>query len=213
MSAPTRIATRTILAALALSAAAASAPAQSPAPTAGYEAASSGTPYAGHIEVPGTRSPQTATLLSVIGTVVPTTLGLVLASSDDSGSEVGAILFSYGVYFGPATGYLYGGSAGRGLAGVGVRAGISLLGTGLMAAACSDGNCGWGFEGPAVAVGLITLGGLAASMIYDMVSVDNTVRKRNEALAAEHWSRRVAVTPVLSPADGGTVGLQGTVRF
>ena len=52
MSAPTRIATRTILAALALSAAAASAPAQSPAPTAGYEAASSGTPYAGHIEVP-----------------------------------------------------------------------------------------------------------------------------------------------------------------
>jgi hypothetical protein len=49
-----------------------------------------------------------ATLLSFAGTFVPAALGVVLMNPDDNGGGaggLGALLFSYGVYFGPATGY------------------------------------------------------------------------------------------------------------
>ncbi|MCL7971771.1 MAG: hypothetical protein M8866_06725 [marine benthic group bacterium] len=187
---------------------------QAPASTALGEIDRAEALYTDVLEVPGARNPGTATLLSAAGTVVPVVLGMVLAGSDDSGSELGGLLFTCGIYFGPATGYIYGGSAGRGFAGAGVRSVISLLGYGLMAAACSGDNCsGFGLDGPAVAVGLLTLGGLVTSMVYDMVSVDNVVRRRNEALAAEHWARKVTVAPVVSAADGGTVGVIGKIRL
>ena len=199
---------------LTVTALASPATAQFPASSGLDESERAGAMYADVLEVPGTRNPGTATLLSAAGTVAPVVLGLVLAGSDDSGSEIGGLLFTYGIYFGPATGYVYGGSAGRGFAGVGIRSVISLLGYGLMAAACSGDNCGgFGLDGPAVAVGLLTMGGLVTSMVHDMVSVDNEVRRRNEALAAEHWVRRVTVAPVVSAADGGTVGVVGRVSL
>ncbi len=200
--------------ALAATSLASPARAQFPASTGLDESDGAGALHADALEVPGTRNPGTATLLSAAGTVVPVVLGVVLAGSDDSGSEIGALLFTYGIYFGPATGYVYGGSAGRGFAGAGIRSVISLLGYGLMTAACSGGNCGgFGLDGPAVTVGLLTMGGLVTSMVYDMMSVDDEVRRRNEALAAEHWARKVTVAPVVSAADGGTVGVVGKIRL
>ena len=66
-----------------------------------------------------------------------------------------------------------------------MRTGISLLATGLYAAACSGDGCGsWGVEGPATAIGVGMLIGLGVSMIYDIVVVSDHVERRNARLAA-----------------------------
>ena len=165
--------------------------------------------------IPGMKSEGTATPLSIVGTVVPTGLGILLASaSEDSGdgSGLAALVVTYGIYFGPATGYWYAGAPGRGFAGVGVRLGTSLVGGALMAAADND-DSGWGLSDGATAVAIATLTGLAISMIYDISSVNNEVRNRNVEMAARHETSRLTIAPIVSPADGGTVGVLGRLQL
>jgi hypothetical protein len=168
-------------------------------------------------EIAGMKSEDTATLLSLAGTAVPITLGILLANSDDDGgaSSLGLALVSYGVYFGPATGYWYAGASGEGWKGTAVRLGISLATVGITAAICSADNCGFDDDSFTVAgiVSLVAVGAITFSMIRDIASADNQVRRHNAELAASQDSPRLTIAPVLSPADGGTVGVFGRLRM
>jgi len=169
-------------------------------------------------EIAGLKSESTATLLSFAGTAVPITLGLVLANSGDGGGALpGLLLFTYGMYFGPATGYWYAGASGAAWEGVGTRVGITLVGTLAMAAVCSGGGCEIFGDDSAMAlagvVGLVTLAATAYSMIRDISGVDGQVRRHNNEITAGRESPRLTIAPVLSPADGGTVGVFGRLRL
>jgi hypothetical protein len=170
-------------------------------------------------EIAGMKSESTATALSFAGTAVPITLGILLANSDDDGgaSSLGLALVSYGVYFGPATGYWYAGASGAGWKGTAVRLGISLATVGITAAICSADNCDFDDDSFTVAgiVSLVAVGAITYSMIRDIAGADNQVRSYNEELAAsqEQESPRLTIAPVLSPADGGTVGVFGRLRM
>ena len=171
----------------------------------------------------GMRSEGTATLLSVAGTALPITLGLILANDGDGegSSGLGLALFSYGMYVGPATGYWYAGASGAAWKGIGVRLGVSLAGAGLMTLACAagcelgifDSNPDDGGLVIASLVALATVGVVAYSMIHDMAGVDNQVRRHNAAVAARREASRLTIAPLVSPADGGTVGVFGRLRL
>lgn len=173
-------------------------------------------------EVPALKSETTATLLSVTGTLVPTALGILLMNSASSSGEdgsPGAMLLLYGMYFGPATGYWYGGVSKEAWKGVGIRLGISLATVGLTAAACSGGGCdvlgdddgAW----TAVAiVGIAAVGATVYSLVHDIAAVGDDVRRRNAAIAAAaRQAPRLTLVPTLSPAHGGSVGFVGRIRL
>jgi hypothetical protein len=168
-------------------------------------------------EIAGLKSESTATLLSLAGTAVPITLGIILANSGDDGgaSSLGLALVSYGIYFGPATGYWYAGNSGAGWKGTAVRLGISLATVGITAAICSADNCGFDDDSFTVAgiVSLVAIGAITYSMIHDIAGADNQVRRYNADLAASQKAPRLTIAPVLSPADGGTVGVFGRLRM
>jgi hypothetical protein len=171
--------------------------------------------------IPGKKSEGTATLLSFAGTVVPTTLGILLASTSEnamSDSGLAAVLFSYGVYFGPATGYWYAGASSPGWKGTGIRLGISLATVAAIGAICSGDNCNIfgdddGATTAAGIVGLVGLGAIAYSMIHDIAAVGGPVRQHNAELAARHETSRLTIAPIVSPADGGTVGVLGRLQL
>lgn len=167
------------------------------------------------------KSESTATLLSLAGTAVPLTLGIIMANSaggDAGGPTLGGVLIFYGFYLGPATGYWYAGAPGQGLKGTAVRLGISLATVGLTAAICSGDGCNMfgeddGSTTAAAIVGLAAFGALTYSLIHDIAGADNQVRLHNAELAASQASPRLTIAPVLSPADGGTVGVFGRLRM
>ncbi|MBT8461308.1 MAG: hypothetical protein KJO44_02210, partial [Gemmatimonadetes bacterium] len=169
--------------------------------------------------VSGMKSESTASLLSLAGTVVPMALGMALMNSGDggAGSGLGLALFSYGMYFGPATGYWYAGSAGAAWKGIGMRLGISLVATAATAAVCSGGGCEMFRDDsamPGVAVvGLLALGATAYSLIHDIAGADGEVRRHNAEVAARHRESRLSFVPVVTPRDGGTLGVVATMRF
>jgi len=171
-------------------------------------------------EVPAFKSEGTATLLSLAGTIVPMTLGMVLANAGEggAGSGLGLALFSYGFYLGPATGYWYAGASGAAWKGVGIRVGISLVGGLAAAAICSGGGCGFfDDEGDAAVaagiVGFAVLGATTYSLIRDIAGVDGHVRRHNAEVAARQKASRLTIAPLVSPADGGTVGVLGRIRL
>lgn len=174
-------------------------------------------------EIPALKSEGTATLLSVAGTALPLTLGLILANAGDGegGSGLGLALFSYGMYFGPATGYWYAGASGAAWKGIGVRLGVSLVGASLMTLACAAG-CELGIfdsnpdDGGLVIASLVavaTVGVVAYSLVRDIAGVDGRVRRRNAEVAARRSESRLSVLPVVTPRDGGTLGIVATMRF
>ena len=117
---------------------------------------------------------------------------------------------------GPAAGYWTGGAAGRGWKGIGLR-GILL---GATAAAvygiCTIDECNIFDDNDdattvALTVTLLGAGAIAAAMIIDIVEAPDHVRRANEARRAE--SLTLSLTPIILPADGGTVGFSGALRF
>lgn len=174
-------------------------------------------------EIPALKSEGTATLLSLAGTALPITLGLILASAGDGegSSGLGLALFSYGMYFGPATGYWYAGASGAAWKGIGVRLGVSLAGAGLVTLACAAG-CELGIfdsnpdDGGLVIASLAavaTVGVVAYSMIRDISGVDGQVRRHNDEITAGQESPRLTIAPAVSPANGGTIGVFGRLRL
>jgi hypothetical protein len=170
-------------------------------------------------EVSGMKSEGTATLLSFAGTAIPMTLGMVLANAGEggAGSGLGLALFSYGMYLGPATGYWYAGASGAAWKGVGLRVGISVVTVAVTAALCSGGGCEMFGDDSAMAavgiVGLAALGATAYSLIRDIAGVDGEVRNHNAEVAARQEPSRLTIAPLISPADGGTVGVLGQIRM
>ncbi len=171
--------------------------------------------------IPGMKSEGTATLLSFAGTVVPTTLGILLASASENGGDgsgLAAVLVSYGIFFGPATGYWYAGASSPGWKGTGIRLGISLATVAAIGAICSGDNCNIfgdddGATTAAGIVGLVGLGAIAYSMIHDIAAVGGPVRQHNRELAARHETSHLTIAPIVSPADGGTVGVLGRLQL
>ena len=172
-------------------------------------------------QIPGMKSEGTATLLSIVGTVVPTGLGILLASASEDGGDgsgLAAVLVSYGIYFGPATGYWYAGASSPGWKGTGIRLGISLATVAAVAAICSGDNCdifgdGNGATTAAGIAGLVGLGTIVYSVIHDFASVDGHVRQHNADLSARHAGSRLSITPVVSHVNGGTVGVFGRLQL
>jgi hypothetical protein len=117
-------------------------------------------------------SPRAATAISVASTLAPCALGALLFVNDEP--EAGWALTSAGVLLGPATGYLYGGLPGRGLAGIGLRAGSSLIGLMGVGASLDEYDRS---TGGAVLV-MIGAAGLAASAGLDLAVVGRDVRRR-----------------------------------
>lgn len=186
------------------------------APTDGAAQSPAGATVPTVTSLPGMRSPGSATMLSLAGTLVPTALGIVLMDSDggNGGVGLGGLLFTYGIYFGPATGYWYAGAPGPAFKGVGIRFGISLATTAAMLGICSGGGCDmlWGDDsalGAALAVGAVGVAAIVYSAIHDIADADNRVRRRNAEVIARHDATRLAIVPIVSPANGGTLGVIG----
>lgn len=137
------------------------------------------------------KSPYVAVQLSLLGTVVPTALGI--AMGDGAGSLRGWLI-AYGVFVGPSTGYFYGGQVGRGMGTAALRFGI-LLG----AAAGAMGACGgvWGCDDPgaANAIVIVGLGAYVASALYDIARAGAAA----DAWNARHAERRVTIMPRVDP--------------
>ncbi len=137
------------------------------------------------------RDPAGSTLLSLGATVVPMALGLAMGPE----SETGGNLFLFGLFLGPATGYLLTDEPRRGLTGIGVRGAIAAAGTMLFIASCSDiFNC----SGATQAIAIATMAGLATSAVLDIVKV----RRRDTVQLSlapkyfshtESWGIRVSV--------------------
>ncbi len=137
----------------------------------------------------GRPSPETARLLSTLGAVAPLAVATVIGHSNGP-EELALGLTAAGFVLGPSVGYVYGGDAGRGMAGAGIRgalAGIGLLGF-LGCDACGLGDTD--------AAGGIGAGLILAAMVHavrDVVLVDGRVRARNHRKADIHV--RAALSP------------------
>jgi len=175
------------------------------------------------VPTPILKSEDTALWLSLGSTLLPMGAGaLMLAASDDGTAlgTAGALLMGSGLFFGPAVGYWYGGAAGRGWKGVGIRFGTGFVASlGVLAICGGNGgeNCNF-FDSKnddtVAAASILMLAGLgvmAFSAVYDIAKVKSHVRKANDEKRRQ--AAQVAVVPVVSPANGGTAGLVVSIRF
>lgn len=151
---------------------------------------------------PDGMTPGTAATVSLLATAVPTALGYASRSPG---------LTMAGLLVGPATGYWVGGAPDRGWRGVGIRAGATLVGSVVVAAAWGDD---WTPSGGATAAGLGFLGVLTYLVVDDISEVDDVIATRNgERAAAARQRASLDLAPVVSPTNGGTAGLVGRLRF
>ncbi|MCI0330502.1 MAG: hypothetical protein L0196_06060 [candidate division Zixibacteria bacterium] len=159
--------------------------------------------------IPDPKSEGTAVALSLGGTIVPITLGLVVATQgpNDAGIVPGVVLMGSGVVFGPSLGYFYGGRPGRGLSGIGIRLGLSAatLGATYIAGTSTDG---WdGLDRAAVAF-FIGSGVVAAAAVADVLLVPKAVRKHNRSLQ----EKALTIAPAYF-AQHGAPGVKVQVQF
>lgn len=77
----------------------------------------------------GLKSPQTATRLSAIGTLVPFVVGLRLSNTEAPAGHVAASAGWTGMMVGPSLGYFRGGCSRRGITGIAIRCGLAAVGT------------------------------------------------------------------------------------
>jgi len=140
-------------------------------------------------------SPRRASAISLASTLVPCAIGAASFVSD--APEAGWMLGAPAIMLGPATGYLYGGLPGRGLAGVGLRLGagvLTVLGVGSMFDESSDSTGG----------AYVALAGavvVAGSAVFDLALVGRDVRRKN-------LSRAVTIVPWRSPSGAAGLALR-----
>lgn len=119
-------------------------------------------------------SPGKAQTLSIISTLAPMAAGGILLAAGDEG-DVSAIVIGTGAVLGPAIGYFYGGSAGRGVGGILIRSAASFVGLlGYCLLVCDDD----GIEG---GTAMMVAGGavMAGSIAFDLFTVKSTIAGRN----------------------------------
>jgi len=147
--------------------------------------------------------------LSLWATVVPvaaaTTLMVVQGGGgDDAGPN---FLTSVGLFVGPSMGYFSAGLGGRGLKGLGIRAGLAVA-TGMAAFAVCGMDCTEG-QSKYDAATVVLVGGaslIVASAIYDISHLRRNVRQH-----AERATNRLSLTPTYEGA--GRAGLRIRLAF
>jgi hypothetical protein len=87
-------------------------------------------------DLPGMRSPGTATVLSLAGMVVP--IGIAIADADQAGKAAPWLMLG-GVLAGPSLGYAYAGDIKGALKGLGLRTAVLGVRIGAVAGICSSG--------------------------------------------------------------------------
>jgi hypothetical protein len=65
----------------------------------------------------------------------------------------------------------------------------------------------------AAIIGLAGLGAITATMIHDIAVADNHVRSHNAEVSARRAGSRLSITQVVSPVNGGTVGVAGRLQL
>ena len=151
------------------------------------------------------KSESTAKSWSLWATVIPTTVGVIVGGNDNI--VAANILVGTGILLGPATGYFYGGCAGRGAKGILIRA---VTGGVAAAIAISVANSSdkKDFSDLTYGMAAIGIGGLGAAVvtyeiIYDIAHVRSEVRARNDKIGIPSFS----LTPTYFP-QSQTFGLQ-----
>jgi len=146
---------------------------------------------------PTTKSPQTAVLLSFLGTLTPA------AISRPWGVFAGLVL-------GPNLGDLYGGEPRRWAVQTAVRAGVVGVTAGTVLALCSDGCFGLSDNSADAPAGILIIAGTAATVFLagrEVVGVGKRVQDRNERVRA-----RVSVNPTVYPGGRG-IGVAVRIGF
>jgi len=148
----------------------------------------------------GAKSEGIAVGASLLGTVVPTVVGIQAGG--------GPFLF-YGIFLGPSTGYFYAGNAGRGFGGAVLRFGIATAAALGAVAACGS-NWIWSCDDPGLSntIALTGLGLMAVSAIYDIAGAGNAARHWNEA----HAAGPVSIMPRVD-VDRRAAGLNVRIAF
>jgi hypothetical protein len=159
------------------------------------------------------KSPGLAQELSLLGTLVPVVVGYAGRSpgSASSARYVARGLLAYGLFVGPATGYLYAGEVGRGARGVAIRAAIAgaTVAGALLTCKTETTLEDWGDSlGCVAAWGLIGALGFSWSVVHDIGAAGSAVEHWNTT----HGPARVTVTPRIDPATQSG-GLSVRVTF
>lgn len=145
------------------------------------------------------KSPGTAFAWSAVGSLIPTAVGLGLATTGANHSSE-LIVAVAGIYVGPSLGHFYAGQPGRGITGIAVRTGIlaatalALTQTGVCVESCQDGE-----EVDEVVVAGTAIVLTAVSGLVDIFSAPRSARRSNEQAG-------FAFRPWISP-ERKTVGI------
>lgn len=149
----------------------------------------------------GYKSERKAILISLLGTAIPTAASVYFLSHHDvtktypnealrytirepRNETIGGILLFTGLYIGPSVGHFYAERPLRGFSGLGLRTGITLATISGAWAVC-PWNCYKYDDGYDLAMGILITGSIlfTGSVVYDIVTADNSVRKHNADLA------------------------------
>ena len=149
-------------------------------------------------------SEQTAYRMSLLGTIVPIVAGAGILVAQGGGSDdrtAPALLITSGLIVGPFLGYGAAGMGGRGLRGIGVRAGLSLAtimaSIAICGMDCTNGQTKYDTAN-LVAIGGVGLVAVAAA--YDVSRLRHNMR------------RGVAIGPMYVPRERG-VGVRVSLAF
>jgi len=119
-----------------------------------------------------TRSESRAFWYSAAGTALPIALGGALWMKSGNAEDM-MVLSAGGIVVGPSLGYLYAGSPGRGLIGIGMRGAALAVGSLFLVGGLGGGDTAW------VVGGLCGVGLTVASAVHDIRHVPEQVRKNN----------------------------------
>ncbi len=152
------------------------------------------------------RSPFLAFALSAIATGVPIAYGLSLDGTKNE--TAGGLLFAGGLILGPAVGFFYGEEWGRGMTGVGIRAGLAGVSVLLMAGSASSSHSFGEAIGGAMVVGALGVLAVGVDAIYDLIVVGPTISEQNDMRQVF----RISMSPVYRP-DRSSMGFQFTISI
>lgn len=164
------------------------------------------------------KSPAKATTLSLVGTLVPTTLGVFLIGSGN-GLKTGAVLILVGTTLGPSRGHDYAGNNRQAMTGFLMRTGFWLGGLFVAAVVSNDGRSDSGTEstwfsgkiGPSeaqIAVIVAAAGLVSISALYDIAAAARSAREYNR----KHGFGGLSVAPTFD-FDRGGAGVKLSWKF
>ncbi len=143
----------------------------------------------------GIKSIWTGLAWSIGGLVVPI-VAVELLTSNDQPNDGLAVLELAGFLIGPSLGHFYAGRTGRGLGGIGTRLLVTVGATAAVAAVWNSPE-----SGGTDALGVLVLGAVTASIIWDIARVPGSVRRHNAV--ARSTGLTLQVTPIAGPSRLG----------